>query len=55
VAEERGCAYFDAADVIQPSAVDGVHLDEPQHLQLATALHPCVAQLLDTAKPANLT
>ena len=55
VAEERGCAFLDATDVIQPSVVDGVHLDEPQHHQFATALHPRVAQLLDTAQHANLT
>lgn len=54
VAEERGCHFFDAADVIQASAVDGVHLDEPQHLQFAKAIHPCVANLLDTAEPSHL-
>lgn len=48
VADERGCSFFDAAEVVRPSIVDGVHWDELQHQQFATAIHPCVAQLLDT-------
>jgi lysophospholipase L1-like esterase len=50
VADERGCGFFDAADVIRPSVVDGVHLDELQHQQFATAIHPFVARLLETSK-----
>jgi lysophospholipase L1-like esterase len=47
VAEERGCFFFDAAEVVAPSPVDGVHLDEQQHRRLAEALHEKVTQCLD--------
>lgn len=47
VAEERGCHFFDAASCIEPSATDGVHLDELQHRQLAEALYPQVRGLLN--------
>jgi len=46
VADERGCFFFDAADLIQPSAVDGVHLDELQHQQFAAGIHCCVSEIL---------
>lgn len=46
IAEERGCALLDAAQFIQPSEVDGVHLDERQHRQLAAALHHRVLEIL---------
>jgi lysophospholipase L1-like esterase len=54
IADERGCSFFDAAEVVRPSTVDGVHWDEAQHQQFATAVHPHVAQLLDTAQLAQL-
>ena len=47
IADERQCFFFDAADVIQPSVVDGVHLDEPQHRQFASAIHPRVVEILE--------
>ncbi|MBV6323545.1 SGNH/GDSL hydrolase family protein [Duganella sp. HSC-15S17] len=47
IAEERGCSFIDAAEFIQPSDVDGVHLDELQHRQLAAALHHRVLAILD--------
>ena len=46
VAEERRCLFFDAAEVISPSKVDGVHLDELQHRQFALAIESCVTQAL---------
>ena len=46
IADERGCFFFDAADVIKPSVVDGVHLDELQHQQFASGIHPYVSELL---------
>lgn len=46
IAEERGCAFLDAAEFIRPSEVDGVHLDELQHRQLAAALHHRVLDIL---------
>jgi lysophospholipase L1-like esterase len=46
IAEERGCFFLDAAEFIQPSEVDGVHLDELQHRQLAAALHQRLTDIL---------
>ncbi|QTN28253.1 SGNH/GDSL hydrolase family protein [Rhodoferax sp. AJA081-3] len=54
IADERGCGYFDAAEVVHPSVVDGVHWDEAQHQQFATAMHTHVTQLLATAKSRHL-
>jgi len=47
VADDEGCAYFDAATVTGASRVDGVHLDVDQHGRLGTALADPVAALLD--------
>ena len=44
VAED--CAFFDAGSVTPTSAVDGVHLDAPQHAVLGRALAEVVARLL---------
>lgn len=49
VAEEKGCAFFDAGEVVRTSAVDGVHLDEDQHPALAEALAPVVLAELQRA------
>jgi lysophospholipase L1-like esterase len=38
VADELGCHFFDAGSVTATSRVDGVHLDEDQHLALGKAL-----------------
>ena len=38
VAEEFACHFFDAGSVTTTSRVDGVHLDEDQHLVLGEAL-----------------
>ena len=46
VASELGCQFFDAASVTPSSSVDGVHLDEDQHLVLARALADKIAPLL---------
>lgn len=46
LATERGCLFFDAAQVISPSTADGVHLDELQHRQFAEAIHQPVRQAL---------
>ncbi len=35
VAAARGCHFLDAAQCVNPSVVDGVHLDEQGHLRLA--------------------
>lgn len=44
VAAEAGCPFFDAGSVIATSRVDGVHLDEDQHLALGTAVAVKVAE-----------
>ena len=51
VAAERGVPLFDAGSVIEPSRVDGVHLDAAAHVALGEALAPVVAPLLGLAPP----
>ena len=46
VAAEERCAFFDAAQVISTSRVDGVHLDADQHDRLGRELLHTVAGLL---------
>jgi lysophospholipase L1-like esterase len=38
IADARSCAFLDAGAVIWSSAVDGIHLDEPQHAALGVAI-----------------
>jgi lysophospholipase L1-like esterase len=45
VANETGCAFFDAGSVTTTSTVDGVHLDEDQHLALGKAMAKKVASM----------
>jgi lysophospholipase L1-like esterase len=49
VADERGCFFLDAAELIAPSAVDGVHLDESQHRQFGAGIHRPVLEILGLA------
>ena len=46
VAEELGCHFFDAGSVTATSRVDGVHLDEDQHLALGKALAAVIKPLV---------
>ena len=46
VAEELGCAYFDAATVAKASPLDGVHLDAENTRAIGTGLVPVVRKLL---------
>ncbi|MBW1781333.1 MAG: SGNH/GDSL hydrolase family protein [Deltaproteobacteria bacterium] len=46
VAQELGCHFFDAGSVTTTSRVDGVHLDEDQHLALGKALATEIETLL---------
>lgn len=46
VSKQKGCAFFDAQSVASSSAVDGIHLDEPQHHTLGAALAPVVLGLI---------
>jgi lysophospholipase L1-like esterase len=38
VAEERGCAFLDTADVVVSSDLDGIHLEESEHGKLGRAV-----------------
>ena len=46
VAEERGCALLDAAEVITSSDVDGIHLDLAEHRKLGFAIAARVKQMI---------
>lgn len=46
VASHLGCHFFDAASVTSCSRVDGVHLDQDQHLALGQALAEFVIPIL---------
>lgn len=46
VASEKNCEFFDAGSVTTTSKVDGVHLDEDQHLALGQAMVQEVMSLL---------
>lgn len=46
VAEEYGCAFFDAGSVTPASPRDGVHLDADQHARLGNALAGVVGGML---------
>ena len=46
VAATLGCPFFDAGSVVQPSGVDGVHLDAAAHLALADALGDVIRPLV---------
>lgn len=46
VAAALGCSFFDAGTVTASSRVDGVHLDEDQHLALGAAMAEFVGKLL---------
>jgi lysophospholipase L1-like esterase len=52
IAEEEGCAYFDAGSVTTSSVVDGIHLDADQHERLGQALARHVAVLLSNVESA---
>lgn len=47
VARESDCLFYDAGEVTTTSRVDGVHLDQDQHLALGKALAATVADVLN--------
>ena len=47
VATASGCHFFDAGTVTSSSRVDGIHLDEDQHLTLGRAVAEVVRRILD--------
>ena len=38
VTSTAGCDFLDAGEIVRSSAADGVHLDQPSHLQLGKAI-----------------
>jgi lysophospholipase L1-like esterase len=46
MAAAQACQFFDASEVTTSSKVDGIHLDEDQHLALGEALAGVVAGIL---------
>lgn len=48
VARATHCPFFDAGSVVSTSSIDGVHLDEDQHLKLGVALANQAASLVDS-------
>lgn len=38
IAEEMGCEFLDASEIVSPSKVDGVHLELSEHKKLGEAL-----------------
>lgn len=46
VAQETGCAFLDAADVIVSSDVDGIHFDVAEHQELGLAVAARVCELV---------
>jgi lysophospholipase L1-like esterase len=46
VAQDLGCHFFDAGAVTATSRVDGVHLDEDQHLAIGKALATAIRAIL---------
>jgi lysophospholipase L1-like esterase len=45
ISAELACPFFDAGEIVQASAVDGIHLDADQHVVLGEALAAFVAAL----------
>jgi len=46
LAEERGCAFLDTAQVIVSSDLDGIHLEASEHAKLGVAVAARVRELL---------
>ena len=46
VAEEYGCAFFDAASVTGPGSADGIHLDAEGHKKLAQSFCRKIQELI---------
>ena len=46
-----GCSFFDAGSVTESSRVDGIHLDEDQHIALGKAMAKAVSGIGALAQP----
>jgi lysophospholipase L1-like esterase len=47
IAQERGCAFFNAGDVITSSQLDGIHLEAEEHRKLGEAVATAVQAILE--------
>jgi lysophospholipase L1-like esterase len=45
LADSLGCAYLNSQDVVAASAVDGLHLDAPEHAKLGVAVSAMVRSM----------
>jgi lysophospholipase L1-like esterase len=45
-AEQHGCQFFDASEVIVSSDVDGIHLDASEHIKLGEAVAVRIGEIL---------
>lgn len=46
LAAALGCAYLNSQDIVQTSAVDGIHLDASEHAKLAPAIAAKIREML---------
>ena len=51
VAEDKGCAFLDAGQLIQTSPLDGVHFDAAAHQRLGRTVAEQVARLFASPRP----
>jgi len=47
VAEEYGCEFLDASDVVVASNIDGVHLEAEEHIKLGHKISEIVEEMLE--------
>jgi lysophospholipase L1-like esterase len=52
ICSDLGCEFFDAGSVTSASQVDGIHLDQDQHLILGRALAEIVTRILPASQAA---
>ena len=45
VAKRKGCAFMNAADYAEPSALDGLHMDRENHKKFAAALEAKIREI----------
>lgn len=46
IAKVYSCAFLDTSSIVVPSEIDGVHLDQSEHLKLGRAVARCIRELL---------
>jgi len=46
-AEERGCGFLDAGEIITTSDVDGIHFEAPEHAKLGKAVAEAVRLMME--------